>query len=280
MNIVSFVNMKGGVAKTTLAVNIADALARRCNCNVLLVDIDPQFNATQCLLSGKQYIDALEAGTHTIVDVFTDAPRVIVDPVAGHTMRNPVPLKDIEPYAIKPGFDLILGDLELYRLEFAAGQGRELRLKNLIEHLGRSNNTYDLVLIDTPPTPSAWMTSALLASTDYVIPVKPEPISRTGIDLLKGVVNRVSQNFGHDLHCLGVVLTMADLRTRVYKDTVEFFESDKNWRGKQFARPLPQRTEIAREQGNQRLILDIRDASAKSALVNIAQEMLQRLDDE
>lgn len=276
MDVLSFVNMKGGVAKTTLAVNVADALARRYDLSVLLVDLDPQFNATQCLMSGDEYVAAREAGEHTIVDVFTDEPRVVVDPVKGSTTREPVPLEDIEPVKIKPNFDLVLGDLELYRLEFAAGQGRELRLNNLIQ-IFANDDAYDIVIIDTPPTPSAWMTSALRASTHYLIPVKPDPISRTGIDLLKGVVNRVSKNFAHNIDCLGVVITMSDLRTRVYKETIAFFDDDKNWKDKRFERSLPQRTEIAREQGHQRLILDIKDYTAKSALVNIAKEILLRL---
>ena len=61
MKIVSFVNMKGGVGKTTLAVNIADFLANRHSKKVLLVDVDPQFNATQCLLKGDDY-DFVERG--------------------------------------------------------------------------------------------------------------------------------------------------------------------------------------------------------------------------
>ena len=70
MPVVSVVNMKGGVAKTTLAINLADVLVRREDCNVLLVDLDPQFNATQALISPEEYVARRLAGGHTIVDVF------------------------------------------------------------------------------------------------------------------------------------------------------------------------------------------------------------------
>src|SRR3982750_2487682 len=129
MNVISFVNMKGGVAKTTLAVNVADCLARRNDRKVLLVDIDPQFNATQCLLSGDEYVESLEKGGHTIVDVFDESSRPVVSTTAGTQLREPVGLKDIKPWELSAEFHLLPGNLELYRLEMGAGQGRENRLK-------------------------------------------------------------------------------------------------------------------------------------------------------
>jgi chromosome partitioning protein len=148
----------------------------------------------------------------------------------------------------------------------------------LVRHLEEDDSyDYNIVIIDTPPTPSVWMTSALLASSHYLIPVKPDPISRTGIDLLTGVVNRMSENYAHNIHCLALVLTMVGMRTRVYRETLQFFDNDENWRSKRTERSLPQRTAIAREQGNQRLILDIADTDAKISLASIAQEVLRRL---
>lgn len=70
MKVVSFVNMKGGVGKTTLAVNIADFLTSRHAKKVLLIDVDPQFNATQCLINGDDYVEYIKNGGTTIKDVF------------------------------------------------------------------------------------------------------------------------------------------------------------------------------------------------------------------
>lgn len=70
MKVISLINMKGGVAKTTLAVNIADYLFRRHGKNVLLIDVDPQFNATQCLMSPEEYIKYINQGKDTIVNLF------------------------------------------------------------------------------------------------------------------------------------------------------------------------------------------------------------------
>lgn len=277
MKVLAVVNMKGGVAKTTLSVNVADFLARRENVRVLLVDLDPQFNATQCLLSGERYVELRKAGAHTIYDLFNDQPAPAVDLVDGISEATPVGIEAIKPTGISENFDLLLGDLQLYRLEIGGGQGREQRLKRLLERFAKEN-AYDLVLIDTPPTPSAWMTAALIASDAYLVPVKPEPLSRVGIDLLRGIVNRCSANYGLSLPCCGVVLTIAEEHTIVYKDTVTFLDENVVWKGKRFAAPLPKRTAIARDQAAQVLILDTNASDAKTALSKIAREIRDRLE--
>ncbi len=144
----------------------------------------------------------------------------------------------------------------------------------------RSLGEYEYVIIDTPPTPSTWMTSALLASDYYLIPVKPEPLSATGIDLLKGVVERTTKNFGINIKCLGVVLTIAEEQTIVYRNTITFLDHNEVWKGKRYKNALPKRTEIAREQANQRLILDLDDSLAKIAISQITKETIERINHE
>lgn len=279
MPTVSLVNMKGGVAKTTLAINLADVLARREECSVLLVDLDPQFNATQCLVSGEDYVAKRENGEHTIVQVFDDAPAPLVNVVTGSVETEPTNLSDIKPWRIRKNFFLLPGDLELYRLEMVAGQGREHRLKRFLDAVD-AQNTYDFVIIDTPPTPSAWMMSALIASEYYVVPVKPEPLSTVGIDLLRGIIKRCSTNFAHPIECLGVVLTIAEEQTIVFRNAKEFLDNNPVWEGKRFQTSLPKRTAIARAQGEQQLILDLNDSKAKTAITSITREFLEKISNE
>jgi chromosome partitioning protein len=279
MKVVSFVNMKGGVAKTTLAVNVADCLARRNDKKVLVVDIDPQFNATQCLLSGDEYVDRLEKGGHTILEIFDDSSRPLVSTTAGTQLKEPVALKDIKPWELSSELHLLPGNLELYRLEMGAGQGRENRLKRFIDYL-EENNSYDVVIIDTPPTPSAWMASALIASNYYVVPVKPEPLSATGIDLLRSVVSKIQENHALNLQCAGVVLTIAEQHTLVYQRAINFIDNNAFWSGKRFRHALPKRTEVARMQDHQGKILDSSDSALLLALTSITKEFLERTGDD
>jgi chromosome partitioning protein len=161
----------------------------------------------------------------------------------------------------------------------APGSGRELRLKRYVEALAASGK-YDFVIIDTPPTPSTFMTSAILASDYYVIPVRPEPLSRVGIDLLTSVIARIVKNHGHKIANAGVVLTMVDARTTVYYDALSFLDSDDKWVGKRFKTVLPQRTKIAKNQGDQRLILDSAQQDAMRAVAGITNELLERVGDD
>lgn len=105
MIVISFVNMKGGVGKTTLAVNVADFLAKRHSKKVLLVDMDPQFNATQCLMSSENYIEYLSHGGTTVVDVFKNVNIANVSVVGGVSSSVECPYENIRPYTTDRSFD-------------------------------------------------------------------------------------------------------------------------------------------------------------------------------
>ena len=276
MKVISFVNMKGGVAKTTLAVNVADCISRRHNKKVLLIDVDPQFNATQCLLNGDFYKAHIDNKGHTIIDLFDDTPKTTVSSVSGGSEKSPINKDEIKPIVITDNLHLIPGALNLYRLEMNGGQGRELRLKNYIQHLN-DMIAYDYVIIDTPPTPSAWMSSALIASTHYLVPVKPEPLSATGIDLLQSVINRITSNYNLNLSCAGVVFTIVEGNTLVYRQAKKYIDNNSHWKGKRFNSSLSKRTEIARNQGAQTLILDGTIPDSKMQISQIAAELLNRI---
>lgn len=273
MQVISFVNMKGGVGKTTLAVNVADDLSQRHGKRVLLVDVDPQFNATQSLLSGDAYLKLRQSGAATVYDIFSQSQVPIISAVKGTELSAPKKLEDIKPTRIKARFDLVPGNLEIYRIEMVAGQGTEMRLKSFLR---KNAENYDYAIIDTPPTPSVFMSSALLASGFYVVPIKPEPMSRVGIDLLQGVINRISENNAHDISCAGIVITMAAENTVVYKECLQQLKQDAVWKTRLIRSYIPQRTAIAREQGLQRLISDGSDLASKRALSGVVKELMDR----
>ncbi|WP_251237938.1 ParA family protein [Brevibacillus borstelensis] len=275
MKVISLINMKGGVAKTTLSVNIADYLYRRHNKKVLLIDVDPQFNATQCLMSPDEYVEYINQGRDTIVNVFDRNFRPTISFTEGSGITTPKKLEEIEPYQVKQGFKLLPGALDLYKLEMAPGEGREYRIKN---YLNTVKDKYHYIIIDTPPTPSVWMTSALLASDHYLIPVKPDPISMTGIDLLNGIISEKTENFGMKINCCGVVLTVIEENTIVYKNAIGNLDSADRWKGKRFSKGLPKRITLARKQLEQKMILDLDDSLLKSNLASIVNELIERTD--
>ena len=245
MKTVSLINMKGGVGKTTVAVNLADFLVNREAKSVLLIDVDPQFNATQCVLSGNDYIDYIKNGGYTVVDIFDNSSRVVTSVVDGTKQNSPTKFTDILPVKSSRGFDYIPGNLQLFKLEMAAGSGRENRLRNYLASL---NTSYDYVIIDSPPTPSVWMMSALIASDYYLVPVKPDPISMTGMDLLQGIINERADNYGFACKCCGIVLTMVDLRSNLHKEAESFFTSNTRWKNLLYGKYLLKRTQVARGQ--------------------------------
>lgn len=265
--------MKGGVGKTTMAVNLADFLVNRESKRVLLVDVDPQFNATQCILSGEDYISYIQGGGYTITDIFDNSSRVVPSVVDGARQATPVKFADIHPIHSDRGFDYIPGALQLFKLEMAAGSGRENRLKNYLHTL---EEDYDYVIIDSPPTPSVWMMSALIASDYYLIPVKPDPISMTGLDLLQGIINERSENYGFQCKCCGIVLTMVDVRTNQYNDAKKFFSSNKYWKDQLYTKTVLERVKIARGQLQNQYIRDLDDSNLKSDFSSIVKEFIRR----
>jgi chromosome partitioning protein len=271
--------MKGGVGKTTLSVNLCDCLATRNKAKVLLIDIDPQFNSTQCLMSADEYIEHLQNKRETIINVYDRNVRPVISTVNGIEENEPKSLDQIEPIKIKENFYLLPGNLELYRIEMSPGEGRENKLSKYIKAINQKYE-FDYIIIDTPPTPSIWMTSALLASDYYLIPVKPDPISFTGLDLLQSIIHERKENLDLRIECCGIVLTMVEPNTRVYSDAIEYLNSSSRWKKYKFTKELPKRTKIARTQMNKTFILDLDDSEAKINLVGITNEMLKRIGNE
>ncbi len=277
MIVISFVNMKGGVGKTTLAVNVADFLSSRNSKRVLLIDVDPQFNATQCLLKGDDYVAYIKGGGTTVIDIF-NYTKAAVSVVDGKAEKSSKPYENILPYNTERGFDLVPSQLDLFRFEMAPGQGTENRLKNYLNHIKRKDE-YDICIIDCPPTPSVWMTSALLASDYYLIPSKPDPISMTGLDLLEGIIKERKENYGCNCQCAGLVLTIVEKNTKVYREAVEYFSTSHKWRDYLYDPVLMKRTDIAKGQLNGKFILDIDDSELKRQFSGIIQEFLGRVEE-
>ncbi|KAA3644964.1 MAG: ParA family protein [Chloroflexi bacterium] len=195
--IYSIVNQKGGVGKTTTTINLGAYLAYFGQ-RVLLVDLDPQSNATSCLGIDK---DGVKGGTY-------DA--LLGDLETGDILHNPRLKLSLLPAS--PG--LAGAEVELVN-ELA----RESRLKEALQEV---DDRYDYILIDCPPSLGLLTLNGMVAAQDgLVIPVQTEYLALEGLGSLLQTIQRVREHIFTDLKVRGVVLTMFDGRTNLSNDVVE-----------------------------------------------------------
>lgn len=178
--IVSLINMKGGVGKTTLAFNLAWFSAWRANLRVLAVDLDPQANLSQYFMGAQKYLDYLNADKGTIVDVFEQfsAPK----PKKGApTLLDPTKIV----HHMRKWNDGSLLDLIPSRLELAWTLKNPTEKAHLLpQFLAKISANYDLILIDCAPTESILTNAAYRSSRFVAVPVKPEFLATIGLPLL------------------------------------------------------------------------------------------------
>jgi len=225
-------NMKGGVGKTTLAVNVAYGLACLHKKNVLIVDGDPQFNATQYLMDTKSYLKHInDPNKGTLRDIFVPRSPGSPNTVSGSAKssnRSRMPLAScacpiFDGGSARGKLDLIPSTLNLMDIETSRRQ-TEGKLKT---YLTEKASGYDYVIIDCPPTISIFTQAAILASDKYLVPVKPDPLSVIGLPLLERWLDDYTDDAGVTLDSVGLVFTlvrgntpramvdvMADLRSK------------------------------------------------------------------
>lgn len=214
MQVIAFMNMKGGVGKTTLAVNVAHTLAQQHGKQVLIVDGDPQFNATQCLVADDEYLTHInDPKKGTIKDIFVPrrtGPVSTTLGVAKSVGKAKMNLADctIQIYSGGAGkagrLDLLPSTLSLVEAENSPRQ-TEARLK---AYLKEKASHYDCVIIDCPPTISFFTQAAILASNKYIVPIKPDPLSVVGLPLLERYIEDCTTDAGMTLEQVGLVFTM------------------------------------------------------------------------
>lgn len=197
---VSLINMKGGVGKTTLAAQLAHAASKK-NLRTLAVDLDPQANLSQALLSPEKYVKHLRDKKPTTVQLFEQYLPTMDD------SGSPRPLEAKDLILKNPGYwsknvDPIVSRLELsHTLKNPTGKERRLA-----KTLSKVSDDYDLILIDCAPTESILTEAAYHASRYALVPVKPEYLATIGLPLLERSIREFKyENSDRALDICGIV---------------------------------------------------------------------------
>jgi chromosome partitioning protein len=246
--VIAITNQKGGVGKTTTAINLAASLAAS-DLRVLLVDSDPQGNST------------------TGVGVQKDGKPTLYDAILGRQ-----PLTGVTVQTDFEGLDLVPADKNLIaaNIELVDLERREFCLREKLEPV---RDQYRYVLIDCPPALDLLTLNALIAADSVLIPIQCEFFALEGVSELMDTIDRIRESFHHPLAIEGVLLTMYDDRTnltrQVAEDLREFF------RDEVFRTVIPRSIRLAEAPSHGKPILtyDVRSRGAES-YIKLAKEIL------
>ena len=248
--IVTLVNQKGGVGKTTTAINLGASLAA-CERNVLLVDLDPQANATSGVGIGKNE-------EKSIYNVLTEGMKV----------REIIRETELPTFFIAPSaVDLVGAEMEL-----SDAIGREFRLKRALADI---DGDFDYVLLDSPPSLGLLTINGLTAANSVLVPMQCEYFALEGISQLVNTVERVRDLLNPGLDIEGIVLTMYDDRMNLSKQVAEEVRS--HFEGKVYETIIPRNVRLgeAPSFGKPIILYDIRSKGSE-AYVSLAKEFIQR----
>ncbi len=222
--IIAICNQKGGVGKTTTTVNLGYYLADSGK-NVLIIDLDPQSNATSGLGLDKSKIK------QSVYDVLIDDVNAL-DTVTSLFDKN--------------GFSLLPSSINLTgaEIELISLMNREYRLKNAIRDL---RDKFDFILIDSPPSLGLLTINALTAADSALIPIQCEYYALEGLSQLINTINLVKDNLNKNLTIEGVLLTMADFRTKLTSEVIN--EAREYFKEKVFKTVIPRSIKLSEAPG-------------------------------
>ena len=254
-SILSVINQKGGVGKTTTVINLATALAKKGK-KILVIDLDPQGNATTGL--GKSN---------------NDEEKSIYNVLIGKT-----PIENAIQESSVPGLDLVGSNVNLSGLEVetANDANRAFLLKNILGSKDNSRlKSYENIFIDCPPSLSLLTVMSLVSADELLIPLQTEFFALEGITQLVKTIDRIKVNLNPNLGIRGVLLTMFDKRNKLSSQVDT--EARKHFKNKVYKTVVPRNVRLseAPSHGMPCLIYD-KNCSGSKSYINLAEEFINQ----
>jgi chromosome partitioning protein len=284
-HVISIVNMKGGVGKTTLTVNLGTSLAKEHGMRVLIVDLDTQINATLSLIPPVQFTKCRKQ-KRTLQQLVNQALQS--DSLSSTNVEDVI----VPNICQVNGLDLIPGNIELYndfllatqiytqanshQQDFEKGWNHleDGLVKRIIQPIV---SNYDWILLDFPPGDNLLTRSGIIASDLYLIPAKPEPLSVVGMGILEGRIRRLKQSDRATLNLLGIVFSSLGHATTMARKVKQRVRSDFG-DDKVFITEIPTNVAIAKAVDEFRpVVLTEPTSTGAKAFTELTKEFLQRI---